>query len=74
MIKQVVFRLAGKRIASRTGKRFSVYVRPADGSRGKITARVSFRDATRVKTMNFKYHACAAAVLHPALGPSQFTG
>jgi hypothetical protein len=74
MIKRVVFTIAGKRIASRTGSGFRVYVRPEEGLRGTLKARITFKDATRAKTRHFRYHACAAAVLHPALGPSQFTG
>jgi hypothetical protein len=73
MIKRVVFRLGGKLVASRTGRRFRVHVRPTAGSRGRLSARVTFKDATRAKTMRFRYRACAA-VLHPAPGPSQFTG
>jgi hypothetical protein len=74
MIKRVVFSLAGEQIANRTGKRFRVYVRPAAGTTGRISARVTFRDATRAKTLRFKYRACAAQVLRPSFGPSQFTG
>lgn len=74
MIRRVVFRIGGRRIATRTGSLFHVYVRPEVGKRGVLTARVSFRDTTRAKTLTFAYHACAAAVLRPARGPSQFTG
>ena len=74
MIKRVVFRIAGKRIATRSGSGFRVYVRPEAGLRGTLKARITFKDATRAKTRSFRYHACAAAVLHPAMGPSQFTG
>jgi hypothetical protein len=74
MSERVVFRLSGERIASRTGRRFRVHVRPTAGSRGRLSARVTFRDATRAKTMRMRYRACSAAVLHPAPGPSQFTG
>ena len=72
-IKRVVFRLDGKRIASRTGSPFRVHVRAAPG-RHNVSARVTFKDATRAKTMNLGYRACAAAVLSPRQGPSQFTG
>ncbi len=74
MIKRVVFTIAGKRIASRTGPRYRVYVRPSLGRRGVLKARVSFRDATRTKTLTYAYRACAAQVLRPVQGPSQFTG
>jgi hypothetical protein len=73
-IKRVVFTIAGKVIANRTGSLFHVYVSPAVGKRGTLRARVTFKDATRPRTLTFAYHACAAAVLHPARGPSQFTG
>jgi Ice-binding-like len=72
MIKRVVFTLGGKRLASRTGSPFGVYV--AAGRHGIIRARVTFRDATRAKTLSLPYRACAAAVRHPQRGPSQFTG
>ena len=39
-----------------------------------VTARVTFKDATKPKTLELGYRACADAVLHPATGPSQFTG
>ncbi len=74
MIRRVVFSLAGKRIATRNGPRFRVRVSPDAGRRGTLKARVTFRDATRSKTMRFSYRACAAAVLRPTIGPSQFTG
>jgi hypothetical protein len=74
MIRRVVFRIAGRRIATRKGPQFHVYVKPAAGQRGVLTARVSFKDATRAKTLTFAYRACAAAALRPARGPSQFTG
>ena len=70
MIKNVVFKLDGKRLASR-GK--SVFVRATPG-RHKVTARVTFTDATRARTMSFKYRACAAGALRPRRGPARFTG
>jgi hypothetical protein len=72
-IKRVVFSLDGKRIASRSGSPFRVLV-PALSGRHSVTARVTFKDATRAKTLKLGYRACAAAVLHPRNGPSQFTG
>jgi hypothetical protein len=74
LIKRVVFSLQGKRIASRTGSPFHVYIHPVAGARATLQARVTFKDATRARTLTFHYRACAAAVLHPAPGPSQFTG
>jgi hypothetical protein len=73
MIKAVVFSLDGKRIASRTNSPFQVYVRAAAG-RHKVTARVSFKDATRARTLKLTYRACAAASLRPRRGQSRFTG
>jgi hypothetical protein len=72
MIKRVVFTLGGRRLGSRTGSPFRVYV--AAGKHGIIRARVTFKDATRAKTLTLPYRACAAAVRHPQRGPSQFTG
>jgi hypothetical protein len=72
-IKRVIFRLDGKRIASRGNAPFRVTVLAAAG-RHTIQARVTFKDATRAKTLKLAYRACAAAVLRPRRGPSQFTG
>jgi hypothetical protein len=72
MIKRVVFTLGGKRLATRTGSPFRAYV--SAGKHGIIRARVTFKDATRAKTLTMPYRACAAAVRHPQSGPSQFTG
>jgi hypothetical protein len=72
-IDRVVFRLDGKRIASRNGSPFQVYVKGAAG-RHNVTARVTFKDATRARTLSLGYRACASAVLKPLRGPSRFTG
>ena len=72
-IKRVVFSLDGKRVASRSGSPFRVLV-PALSGRHNVTARVTFKDATRAKTLKLGYRACAAVVRHPRNGPSQFTG
>jgi hypothetical protein len=72
-IKRVVFSLDGKRIASRSGSPFRVLV-PALSGRHNVTARVTFKDATRAKTLKLGYRACASAVRNPRNGPSQFTG
>jgi type VI secretion system secreted protein VgrG len=72
-IARVVFRLDGKRIATRTGSPFRVFVRALPG-RHSITARVTFTDGTRARTLRVGYRACAAAALRPRRGPSQFTG
>lgn len=73
MIKRVVFRLDGRRIASRSGSPFRVYVKARSG-RHNVSARVTFKDATRAKTFNLSYRGCAAQVLRPPRGPAPFTG
>jgi Ice-binding-like len=73
LIKRVVFSLDGRRIASRVTSPFQVYVRAAPG-RHRVSARVTFKDATRAKTLSLPYRACAAALRQPRPGPSQFTG
>ncbi len=73
MIKRVVFSLDGKRIGSRTGSPFAMSMRAAPGSH-RVKVRVTFRDATRTKTVTLPYRACAAALLQPRNGPSSFTG
>jgi hypothetical protein len=35
---------------------------------------VTFKDATRAKTLALGYRACADAILRPTSGPAQFTG
>lgn len=73
LIKRVVFSLDGKRVVSRTKAPFQVYVLAAPGKH-RVTARVTFKDATRAKTLSLRYRACAAAERNPRRGPSQFTG
>lgn len=73
LIKRVVFSLDGTRVDSQVRSPFRLSVRAAPG-RHTVRARVTFRDATRAKTMTVPYRACAAAVLHPRRGPSSFTG
>jgi ice-binding like protein len=73
MIKRVVFSLDGHRIAIRTRAPFQVFVKSLAG-RHNVRARVTFKDATRTKTLRLRYRTCAAAVLQPRHGPSQFTG
>jgi hypothetical protein len=73
MIRRVVFRLDGRRVATRRGSPFRVFL-PAVPGAHKVTARVSFTDATRARTLTMRYRACAAAVLQPRRGPSRFTG
>ena len=63
LIKRVVFRLDGTQVGSRVTSPFRVSVHPAVGMH-RVTARVSFKDATRAKTLTLGYHACAAAVGH----------
>ena len=73
LIKQVVFSLDGVRLARRAGSPYSVYV-VARAGKHTVSARVTFKDATRPRTLKLRYRACSAAVLHPRRGPSQFTG
>ncbi len=73
-IKRVVFMLDGKRLASRFGSPFRVHVPPAFAGSGHLKARVTFKDATRARTLNLRYRACAAAVVKPRPAPSTFTG
>ena len=73
LIKQVVFSLDGVRLARRVGSPYSVYVLARAGKH-TVSARVTFKDATRSRTLKLRYRACSAAVLHPRRGPSQFTG
>jgi hypothetical protein len=73
MIARVVFSLDGRRIRSRVRSPFQVIVRALPGAH-KVTARVTFKDATRARTLTLKYRACAAAVLNPRNGPSKFAG
>jgi hypothetical protein len=73
LIERVVFSLDGRRIDSQVNSPFRVFVRAAPGGH-TVRARVTFKDATRAKSMTLPYRACAAAVLRPRSGPSQFTG
>jgi len=72
-IAGVGFRLDGRRIASRSRSPFRVSVNAGAGNHW-VTARVTFLDATRSKTMRLRYRACASAALRPRQGPSRFTG
>jgi hypothetical protein len=73
LIERVAFSLDGKAIGSRANSPYRISVRATPGSH-QVTARVTFKDATKAKTMRFPYRACAAALLAPQPGPSQFTG
>lgn len=73
MIERVVFSLDGRRIGVRKSSPFEARVEATPGAHS-IRARVLFEDATRTKTMTFRYRGCAEAVLRPQSGPSQFTG
>ena len=74
LIKSVVFRLDGRRIATQTSGPFQVYVLEPKPGRHRITARVTFKDATKARTLRSDYRACAADSLQPRRGPSPFTG
>jgi ice-binding like protein len=73
-IKRVVFTLDGKRLANQTRSPFRVHVPATFAGTGHLKARVTFKDATRAKTLNLRYRACAAAVVAPLPAPSTFTG
>jgi hypothetical protein len=73
MIKRVVFSLDGRRFSVRNRALFQVFVRALPGTH-RVTARVTFRDATRARTLTLGYRVCASAVLRPRRGPSRFTG
>jgi hypothetical protein len=72
-IARVVFRLDGRRISSRRRSPFRVLI-PATRGAHIVKARVTFKDRTRAKTMTMRYRACAAQLLQPRRGPSQYTG
>ena len=74
MIRRVVFSLDGRRIGTRNRPAFRQFVKASAGRSLVISARVGFKDATHSKTLRFRYRACAAQVLRPRQGPSQFTG
>ena len=73
MIKRVVFSLDGRRIGSRTSRRSVSTCGPLPAAH-KVRARVTFKDATRAKTLTLRYRACAAAVLTRAAARREFTG
>ena len=73
MIERVVFSLDGKSIGARTGAPFAMSMRAAPGAH-RVRVRITFKDATRAKTVTLPYQACAAALLSPHSGPSTFTG
>jgi hypothetical protein len=73
LIKRVVFSIDGRRIVTRSGAPFRVFVRASPGPHS-VRARVTFKDATRARTLTLRYRACASAVLRPLPGPSRFTG
>ncbi len=73
-IKRVVFRIDGKWFAARGHSPFSVHIAPVFAKTGHIQARVTFKDATRPRTLKLRYRACARAAVHPRSAPSKFTG
>lgn len=73
MIERVVFSLDGRSVGSRTGSPFAMSMRAAPGAH-QVRVRITFRDSTRAKTVTLPYEACAAALLTPRRGPSEFTG
>ena len=73
MIRRVAFSLDGKSIGSRTGSPFAMSIRAAPGAH-QVRVRITFKDATRAKTVTLPYRACAAVLLSPPGAPSTFTG
>jgi Ice-binding-like len=73
-IKRVVFRIDGKWFAARARSPFWVHIPPAFAKTGHLQARVTFKDATRARTLRLRYRACAAAAVHPRPAPGAFTG
>ena len=74
-IKRVVF--SDRRQVARQPDRFAVPgPRSAGVRRQAVFSRhdVTFKDATRARTLTLRYRACAAAVVHPLPAPSTFTG
>jgi hypothetical protein len=76
LIEGVVFSMDGRRIGSRTRSPFAVSIRAASAGNHLVKARVTFRDATRARTLTMRYRACSAlsTLLKPRQGPSRFTG
>lgn len=72
-IERVVFRLDGRRVANRTSSPFAMSVRATPGVH-RVRIRITFKDATRARTVTLPYRACASALLNPHRGPSGFTG
>jgi Ice-binding-like len=73
LIKRVVFTLDGNRIKRMRKGPFLVFVRAMPGAH-RVSALVTFKDATKARTLRLGYRACADAVLSPTTGPSAFTG
>jgi Ice-binding-like len=73
-IKRVVFSTNGKQLATRNGSPSQVHVPPAFAASGVLKARVTFKDATRSRTLTLGYRACAAVVVRTLAAPSTFTG
>ena len=73
-IERVVFTLNGRLLATLVGSPFRVHVPAAFAGSGHLKARVTFKDATRARTLTLRYRACAAAFVQPRPAPSTFTG
>jgi hypothetical protein len=76
MIRSVVFSLDGRRIRGRTttglaARQIVLTARPGTHT---VSARVTFTDGTRARTLTVPYRACAEALRSPRRGPSRFTG
>lgn len=60
-IRSVRFSLDGRRLVTALRSPFSAGVRVLRGGRHWVRARVTFSDATRPRTVRFRYRACTAA-------------
>ena len=60
-IRSVRFSLDGRRLVTALRSPFSAGVRVLRGGRHWVRARVTFSDATRPRTLRFRYRACTAA-------------
>lgn len=60
-LARVVFSLDGRRLATRRSAPFSASVPSMAGGIHNVSARVTFTDSTRARTLRLRYRACGAA-------------
>ena len=75
-IRSVVFSVDGRRVRGRssTGPASRRITLIASPGRHRVSARVTFTDGSRARTLTVAYRACAEALQRPRRGPSRFTG